>query len=72
MVGQSGQTSKSNDRRLKLMREIYEAPELNMISYEPKENLASSAGIGFGDMYLGNGMSGDKAPIESTDISFDF
>ena len=54
------------------MREIYEAPELNMISYEPKENLASSAGIGFGDMYLGNGMSGDKAPIESTDISIDF
>ena len=61
------------------MREIYEAPELNLISYVPLEKLASS--IGFGDMSVGIGgsngkdsisMGGDKAPIESTDISFDF
>ena len=58
------------DGREWLMREIYEAPELNLINYVPKEKLASS--IGFGDMALGNGMSGENAPVESTDISFDF
>lgn len=52
------------------MRGIYEAPELNLISYVPAEKLASS--VDFGDMSLGSGMSNEQAPIESTDISFDF
>lgn len=52
------------------MREIYEAPELDLINYIPAEKLASS--VGFGDMSFGNGMSNEQAPIESSDISFDF
>ena len=51
------------------MKEIYEAPELNLISYVPAENLASS--FGFEDLLQGNGGQGG-ANIESGDIGFDF
>ena len=53
-----------------LMRENYEAPELNLISFLPQEKLASS--IGFNDMSVSAGISNEQAPIESTDISVDF
>lgn len=51
------------------MKEIYESPELNLISYVPAENLASS--FGFEDLLAGNGGQG-QTPIESGDIGFDF
>ena len=53
-----------------LMKEHYEAPELNMISFAPVERLASS--FGFDDMSVSAGMSTGKAPVESSDISYDF
>ena len=51
------------------MKEIYEAPELNLISYVPAENLASGIKVEFDDMLIGNGSG---AEIESGDIGFDF
>ena len=54
------------------MKEFYDTPELKVISFVPEEKLASSTDIGFGDIALGNGMSNEQAPIESTDISIDF
>ena len=51
------------------MKEIYEAPELNLISYVPAENLASS--FGFEDLLQGNGGPGNT-PIDSSEIGFDF
>ena len=51
------------------MKEIYESPELNLISYVPAENLASS--FGFEDLLQGIGGQGNTT-IESSDIGFDF
>lgn len=51
------------------MKEIYESPELNLISYVPAENLASS--FGFEDLLQGQGGRGNTT-IESGDIGFDF
>ena len=52
------------------MKRIYEAPELNIISYLPAEKLANS--VGFNDIPLGNNMTNQEAPIESTDMGIDF
>lgn len=52
------------------MRELYESPELNIISFVPAENLAND--FGFGDISVGNGMSNKETPVESTDIGIDF
>ena len=43
------------------MKEIYETPELNLISYVPAENLAAT----FEDLLNGNGGL-DKDPISDT------
>ncbi len=51
------------------MKEIYQSPELNLISYVPAENLASS--FGFEDLLQGDGGPGGT-PIVSGDIGFDF
>ncbi len=51
------------------MKEIYETPECNLISYVSSENLATS--FSFDEMLLGSGNKG-AAPVESSDISFDF
>lgn len=50
------------------MKEVYEAPECNLISYVSAENLAAS--FSFDDMLIGSNKG--QAPIESSDISFDF
>ena len=51
------------------MKELYETPELNLISYVPAENLAAT--FGFEDLLAGNGGT-NNAPIESGDIGIDF
>lgn len=50
------------------MKEIYEAPELNLISYVPAENLTT---LDFGDLMAGLGGEGET-PIESGDLGIDF
>ena len=51
------------------MKEIYESPELNLISYIPAENLATGA-FGFDDLVDGNGGQADK--VISGDPVFDY
>ena len=50
------------------MKEIYESPELNLISYVPAENLST---IDFGGLVGGNG-GGVETPPDSGDFGIDF
>lgn len=52
-----------------IMKEIYQSPELNLISYVPAENLASSFDVE--DLLAGKAGQGGT-PIVSGDIGFDF
>ena len=49
-----------------IRKEIYESPELNLVSYIPAENLA----FGFQDLLDGNGGQGEE-PVISGDV-FDY
>ena len=51
------------------MKEIYESPELNLISYVPAENIAYVE-FDFGQLSIGNG--GENRNQLSGDIGIDF
>lgn len=53
------------------MKEIYEAPELNLISYVPAENLATQS-IDFGNLHLGTEVQVSKGTYEGSEIGIDF